>query len=116
MLGLGIAWGMPTEGVAVDWYLSGGNPAAATELRHQVREYLNRHSEPDSNMGDAELIVQELVANALEHATGPVWVHLSWLADQPELVVRDLGPGFALSDQMARPHIPVQGADARSRR
>ncbi len=95
---------------AVDWYLSGSNGASATALRHQVREYLTRHSEPDSDVGDAELVVQELVANALEHATGPVWVHLSWLADQPELVVRDLGPGFALTDEPAPPHIPVQGA------
>lgn len=92
----------------MDWYLAGDDPAAVTALRHQVREYLARHSNGGSELGDAVLIVQELVANAVEHASGPVWVRLSWLEDQPDLVVWDLGAGFALPTDVPTPPIPVQ--------
>src|SRR5512135_1180471 len=57
----------------MDWYLSGDDPAGVGALRHQIRNYLTRHGEPGAEVGDAELVVQELLANAVEHATGPVW-------------------------------------------
>jgi anti-sigma regulatory factor (Ser/Thr protein kinase) len=82
----------------VDWYLSGEQPAAISALRHQIREYLTRHAHDATDVLDAELVVQELLANAFEHAAGPVWVQLTWLSDRPRLVVRDLGAGFTLTE------------------
>ena len=36
----------------------------------------------------------ELLANAVEHAPGPVHVELAWRGDEPVLTVRDNGRGF----------------------
>lgn len=80
----------------MDWYLSGDEPAGVAALRHQIRDYLVRHADDATLVDQAELVVQELVANAAEHARGPVWVNLSWLEDQPDLVVQDLGAGFEM--------------------
>ncbi len=80
----------------MDWYLAGDDPASVTLLRHEIRDHLLRHAVPDSDVSDAQLIVTELLANAIEHTTGPTWVQLSWLQDRPQIVVRDLGPGFQL--------------------
>ncbi len=82
----------------MDWYLSGGEAAAVSALRHRIRDHLARHAGPGSDLSDAELVVQELLANAFEHAAGPAWVNLSWTQDRPSLVVRDLGAGFTLTD------------------
>src|SRR5512144_743853 len=80
----------------MEWYLPGDDPADVRTLRRQIRAYLERHALPGSAFGDAELIVQELLANTLEHAAGPVWVRLSWTREKPDLGVSDLGPGFSL--------------------
>lgn len=80
----------------MDWYLAGDEPARVATLRHQIRSYLVRHADDATHVDDAELVVQELLANAVEHASGPIWVHLSWLEDQPDFVVRDLGEGFTI--------------------
>jgi len=78
----------------VDWYVD--QPGGATELRHQIRRYLERHSEPDADIDAAELIASELIANALRHGQGPTWVSLTWSEEFPLLQVADLGPGFEL--------------------
>jgi anti-sigma regulatory factor (Ser/Thr protein kinase) len=78
----------------VDWYLDGTDRSSLTALRHEIMAYLGRHAEPDSALADAELVVEELVGNAVRHAGGSIWVSLSWLDISPTLTVRDLGPGF----------------------
>jgi anti-sigma regulatory factor (Ser/Thr protein kinase) len=78
----------------MDWYLSGEDRLALRSLRHEISGYLQRHGEPGTDVSDAELIVEEVVGNAVRHADGPVWVSLSWLERSPTLTVRDLGPGF----------------------
>jgi len=78
----------------MDWYVRGQDPRALTELRHRIRDYLTRHGEPGGGLSDAELVVQELLANAAEHAGGSFWVRLSWGTREPQLEVWDLGPGF----------------------
>ncbi|WP_336922623.1 ATP-binding protein [Aquipuribacter sp. SD81] len=83
---------MHTAGV--DWYLHAGDALALRSLRHEVGSYLHRHAAPDAEVADAELVVEELVGNALRHAGGPVWVSLSWREVAPTVSVLDLGPGF----------------------
>ncbi len=78
----------------MDWYLDGEDRSSLTALRHEIRAYLGRHAEPDTDLADAELVVEELVGNAVRHAGGSIWVSLSWLDISPTLTVRDLGPGF----------------------
>ncbi len=96
----------------MDWYLSGHDAVGLQALRHQVRDYLVRHAEPHAPVGDAELVVQELVANAVEHATGPIWVRLTWVTQEPVLDVWDLGPGFRLSDVGGTATVLVGAAEA----
>ena len=78
----------------MDWYLEPGDQGASRALRQEVRAYLRRHAEPGSELGDAELVLEELVGNAVRHAGGPVWVSLSWRELSPTVRVLDLGPGF----------------------
>ncbi|MEV1119450.1 methanogen output domain 1-containing protein [Actinosynnema sp. NPDC049800] len=71
-------------------------------LRRDIRDYLARHAEagPDQ-LADAELIAQEMLANAIDHSDGPIWVSLEWSQAHPVLTVRDMGATFALPD-----HVP----------
>ena len=78
----------------MDWYLHGDDPRGLSALRREVRDSLRRHAEADSDVSDAELIVEEVVGNAIRHAGGPVWVSISWRETAPTMRVLDLGPGF----------------------
>lgn len=94
----------------MDWYLSDG-ASGVHHLRRQIRDYLRRHAEPGSAVEDAHLVVSELLANAVEHAAGPVWVRLSWHAEEPDVEVWDLGPGFTLPASGGPPAVPVERLD-----
>lgn len=83
----------------MDWYLDGEPAHVAHALRKEVVDYLRRHAEPGSDIDAAQLIVQEVVVNALDHTDGPVWASVSWLQDEPDLTVWDLGAGFVLPDR-----------------
>lgn len=92
----------------MDWYLSADDPGAVRALRHEVAAYLGRHSEPDADIAAAELVMQEMVTNAVRHAAGPVWVSLEWREVSPTITVLDLGPGFdpARLAEAAAPEAP----------
>lgn len=79
----------------MDWYFE-GHVEAASELRRQIGEYLRRHAADASASDDAELVVAELLSNAVRHALGPVWVSLTWSGPRPVLTVTDMGAGFEL--------------------
>ncbi len=81
----------------MDWYLEADDRAGATELRHEFRSYLERHSDAASDVDLATLAFAELVNNAIEHADGPVWISVDWTADQPLLAVHDMGQAFDLA-------------------
>lgn len=65
-------------------------------LRRELTDYLQRHAESGSDLDAAEVVFSELVANAVRHAGGPVWVSVDWTGEEPVLTVQDLGPGFDL--------------------
>ncbi len=81
----------------MDWYVDRGMPTALTELRREVKAQLARHSDasPD-DLADAELIAAELLANAVDHSQGPIWVSLEWSGPRPTLSVHDMGELFTL--------------------
>ncbi len=79
----------------MDWYLP-ADTAAASELRHEVRAYLDRHSSPESDVDGAELAFSELITNAIEHSSNSVWVSLDWMSVNPVVTIHDLGPNFEL--------------------
>jgi anti-sigma regulatory factor (Ser/Thr protein kinase)/predicted ArsR family transcriptional regulator len=78
----------------VDWYLEPRDTAAVPQLRRQIMDYLRRHASAGRDPGDAEIVVSELLGNALEHTVGPAWVSIRWDEAKPVLTVADLGPGF----------------------
>ncbi len=61
------------------------------------RSCLRWHADsgPDE-LDDAELIAGELLANAVDHSRGPIWVSLDWPDSKPTLTVRDMGAMFTL--------------------
>ena len=80
----------------MDWYLDGSDVTATVALRTEIRDYLDRHADPSSDVDSAEVVVSELLSNLPRHAPGPAWVSLTWSDESPLLEVRDLGPGFTL--------------------
>ncbi|HET9654655.1 MAG TPA: ATP-binding protein [Kineosporiaceae bacterium] len=94
----------------MDWYVEPRNTTAVPLLRKQIMAYLRRHAAPGRDPGDAELVISELLANALEHTDGPAWVSVRWDEAHPILTVADLGPGFA-PGTIRRP-LPVDGLPA----
>jgi anti-sigma regulatory factor (Ser/Thr protein kinase) len=99
----------------VDWYLESGAAQALRQLRREIRAFLARHAEPGTDTSDAELIVEELVGNALRHAGGGVWVQLTWTVDEPELIVSDLGSGFTMPRPPERGCLDLTGPRERRR-
>ncbi|MGW7694532.1 ATP-binding protein [Streptomyces asiaticus] len=52
------------------------DPAAAGRARRAATGALRGWGVPDTTADDIVLMVDELVTNAIEHATGPVWLRL----------------------------------------
>jgi len=93
----------------VHWYVESAESDVASRLRREVGAYLRRHAAPGSDLAAADLIVAELVANALEHAPGPLWVRVDWSAERPRLEVHDLGPGFELRTELPQDPLALRG-------
>jgi predicted ArsR family transcriptional regulator len=91
----------------VDWFLDRNDRRVPSALRRDIRAYLDRHSDatPDQ-LADAELIAEEMVANAIDHSDGPVWVSLEWPGANPVLAVRDMGATFDLPRHVPDPAQP----------
>lgn len=81
----------------MDWYVP-NDMAHIGALRRELQGLLARHSAPGSDVGGAMLVASELVTNALENSSGPVWVTLDWGRSDPVLTVHDLGAGFDLDE------------------
>jgi anti-sigma regulatory factor (Ser/Thr protein kinase) len=84
----------------VDWVVDTSDADSVRALRVDVVDYLRRHAEDTSGLGDCELVVSELVNNVARHAAGPVWVAIEWPSTHPTISVADVGPGFDLSIEL----------------
>jgi signal transduction histidine kinase len=81
----------------VEWALEQGNAAAISGLRHRIMAGLRRIAAASADFDAAEIVVAELLSNALSHTSGPAWIGLRWDGTHPLLSVADLGPGFPAS-------------------
>jgi anti-sigma regulatory factor (Ser/Thr protein kinase) len=81
--------------VCVKWSLDTGDTAAVPDLRHKIMACLVRFSDARSDLAGAEIVVGELLSNAVAHTRGPAWISLRWDGVHPLLSVADVGPGFA---------------------
>jgi len=81
----------------VKWALEPADPAAIPRLRRQIMRSLSRRSGAESDLDASELVVAELLSNALSHTTGRAWISLRWEGTHPLLSVADLGPEFPIA-------------------
>lgn len=78
----------------MEWALEPGDTAAAPRLRHQIMHQLRAIAAPGADLDATEIVVGELLSNALSHTAGPAWISLRWDGAHPLLSVADVGPGF----------------------
>jgi anti-sigma regulatory factor (Ser/Thr protein kinase) len=79
----------------MDWYLDRGDTAGVPRLRRQIMAYLARTAAPGTDLGGTEVVVGELLSNAVVHAPGPARVNLEWDGEHPRLRIIDAGDGPA---------------------
>jgi anti-sigma regulatory factor (Ser/Thr protein kinase) len=91
------------QGDRVEWALEPADTAAVRRLRHQIMQTLGRIAKADADLSATEIVVGELLTNALAHTSGRAWVSLRWDGMHPLLSVADLGPGFAPSGAAGPP-------------
>ena len=99
----------PGISALVDWYLDAAAADGSVRLRREIVDYLARHATDAEQVWAAEIIVGEILANAVEHANGPIWVSVNWSDAEPELAVHDLGDSFALDPTLPENHLAESG-------
>ena len=77
-----------------EWSLITADMREALRARQAIRRFLAVQCDAASDLDATEVIVGELVANAIRHAPGPIGIHVSWQGDEAILVVSDRGPGI----------------------
>lgn len=93
----------------MDWFLAARDAKGARELRRQIGGFLRRHAADPREADDAELVVEELIGNALRHSNAPVWVTLDWTGPMPELTVNDLGEAFDVHQDLPEDELSERG-------
>lgn len=83
----------------MEWALEPADVAAIPQLRQQIMRSLGRLAAPDADLGSCEIVVAELLSNALSHTVGRAWISLRWDGVHPLLSVADMGPGFQTADR-----------------
>jgi len=91
----------------MQWYLEPG--ASLTTVRHEVRAYLERHALDHEGVEQADVVVAELLSNAVRHAGTGAWIEVVWDEEQPLVTVRDVGPGFTFAGSEPPPPLAESG-------
>ena len=77
------------------WSYVGDRADDACRMRRDVRGFLETQADAGrSDLDAAELVVGELIANAVRHGAPPFGVCIDWHDDPPILCVVDRGPGM----------------------
>jgi anti-sigma regulatory factor (Ser/Thr protein kinase) len=88
------------------WSYVGARAEEASRVRRDVRHFLETEADAElSDLDAAELVVGELVANAVRHGAPPFGICVDWNDDPPILCVVDRGPGM-------RPLYPAPDTDS----
>jgi anti-sigma regulatory factor (Ser/Thr protein kinase) len=90
-----------SRGGRVEWSLEPADTAAIPRLRQRIMRLLGRQASRDADLAASEVVVAELLTNALAHTAGKAWVSLRWDGTHPLLSVADLGPGFPTGEASA---------------
>jgi len=77
------------------WSYVGDHAGDVVRVRHDVRRFLEAQADRErSDLDAAELVVGELIANAVRHGAPPFGVCIDWHDDPPVLCVVDRGRGI----------------------
>ncbi|HEY0383775.1 MAG TPA: ATP-binding protein [Candidatus Elarobacter sp.] len=77
------------------WSYVGDCVEETSRVRPNVRRFLERQADAEqSDLDAAELVVGELVANAVRHGAPPFGICIDWHDDPPMLCVVDRGRGM----------------------
>lgn len=88
----------------VCWTAKSQNINEATTIRRAMAHYLKERIKEREGLLEAEIVIGELVANALRHAPGTVCADFDWRDDgRPVLLVHDAGECFQEQVAATRP-------------
>jgi anti-sigma regulatory factor (Ser/Thr protein kinase) len=73
------------------WMVSANDAQAVPPLRREIMTFLRLHADPDADLAGAELVVGELLSNAVAHSPERARVSLRWEGEHPVLTVADVG-------------------------
>jgi serine phosphatase RsbU (regulator of sigma subunit)/anti-sigma regulatory factor (Ser/Thr protein kinase) len=95
-VGIAALGASPSQETSRTWFVDASDPAAVRRLRRAVLWHLGERSTPPSDLDAAEIILGELLSNAVRHAPGPIEVTLDYGGHEPTLRVADRGGAFKL--------------------
>lgn len=93
------------SGTQTSWHFVADDAASASDARVAFVGHLSRRGLDPDAIAVAELAFGELVSNVVRHAPGPIEVELLEGDERWQLVVRDRGPRFTVSE-IALPEDP----------
>ncbi|MBV9718494.1 MAG: SpoIIE family protein phosphatase [Candidatus Eremiobacteraeota bacterium] len=77
------------------WRFNTDDVAAAGRVREEVLDALHDRGATSQERADAEIVLTELVGNAVRNAPGPIEIVVDWSMSAPVLHVFDRGHGFS---------------------
>jgi anti-sigma regulatory factor (Ser/Thr protein kinase) len=97
-------------GDRMDWTLRSQDARAVPPLRREIMAFLRRQTTADGDFASAELVIGELLSNAVAHSQVRARVSLRWEGEHPVLSVADVGrPTRRLTSTTDRPSVPASG-------
>jgi anti-sigma regulatory factor (Ser/Thr protein kinase) len=90
-----------------DWNVTVREVEQVASARKSLSEYLRRYGDGESDFYGAELILTELLSNALRY--GEVLLTVEWQSDAARLCVHDRGEPFTPADPVRPPLASERG-------
>ena len=88
----------PTVVESKHWRFHSSDAYTASVSRRELMSFVREHVRNPQTLFDVELILGELLANAVEHAPGLVEIELQIREDSLAIAIEDSGPGFTMRD------------------
>jgi PAS domain S-box-containing protein len=85
------------------WRFHSSDALTTQEFRHELMHFLRLEPCNESALFDSELILGELLANAVAHAPGLIDAAIDWSGDFPLVTIADRGNGRIAGE----PHLPA---------
>ena len=90
----------------MDWMVSADEAQSVPPLRREIMAQLRRHASRESDFASAELVIAELLSNAVAHGPDRARVTLRWDGEHPVLSVAGVGRGRR-ADRLPEPAVPA---------